>query len=61
MGLESEAIECPYCGETIEVLLDLSGGDQDYIEDCSVCCKPMRLKLQVDGNEWMLDVFGEND
>ncbi|WP_455921869.1 CPXCG motif-containing cysteine-rich protein [Pseudomonas putida] len=58
---ESEDIECPYCGETIPVLLDLSGGDQEYVEDCSVCCKPIRFILQVDGNEWMLDVKGEND
>ncbi len=58
---ESEDIECPYCGETIPVLLDLSGGDQEYVEDCSVCCKPIRFILQVDGGEWMLDVKGEND
>ncbi|QKZ03119.1 MULTISPECIES: CPXCG motif-containing cysteine-rich protein [Pseudomonas] len=58
---ESEDIECPYCGETIPVLLDLSGGDQEYIEDCSVCCKPIRFILQVHDDEWMLDVKGEND
>lgn len=58
---ESEDIECPYCGETIPVLLDLSGGDQDYVEDCSVCCKPIRFILQVHDDEWMLDVKGEND
>ncbi|WAH57936.1 CPXCG motif-containing cysteine-rich protein [Pseudomonas silvicola] len=58
---ESEDIECPYCGETIPVLLDLSGGDQEYIEDCSVCCKPIRFVLQVHDDEWMLDVKGEND
>ncbi|EIK95241.1 CPXCG motif-containing cysteine-rich protein [Pseudomonas sp. App30] len=58
---ESEDIECPYCGETIPVLLDLSGGDQEYVEDCSVCCKPIRFILQVHDDEWMLDVKGEND
>ena len=58
---ESEDIECPYCGETIPVLLDLSGGDQEYIEDCSVCCRPIRFILQVHDDEWMLDVKGEND
>jgi len=58
---ESEDIECPYCGETIPVLLDLSGGDQGYVEDCSVCCRPIRFILQVHDGEWMLDVKGEND
>lgn len=27
-------ISCPYCGETIEVAVDVSGGSQTYIEDC---------------------------
>ena len=35
--LESQDYQCPYCGEVVEALLDLSGGDQQYIEDCSVC------------------------
>ncbi len=35
---------CPYCGETVSVLLDLSvDGMQEYVEDCEVCCRPMRL------------------
>ncbi|WP_427926254.1 CPXCG motif-containing cysteine-rich protein [Xanthomonas campestris] len=29
-------IACPYCGEWITLVLDLSGGDQHYIEDCQV-------------------------
>ncbi|MGE8385923.1 MAG: CPXCG motif-containing cysteine-rich protein, partial [Pseudomonas putida] len=45
----------------VETTVDLSGGDQEYIEDCQVCCKPIRFVLQVHGEEWMLDVFGEND
>ena len=59
--LEDTFYDCPYCGERIETTLDLSGGDQDYIEDCQVCCRPVHFVLQVHGDEWMLDVFGEND
>jgi Cysteine-rich CPXCG len=40
-NLESEIIQCPYCGESIEVLVDCSIDDQEYIEDCSVCCSPI--------------------
>ena len=59
--LETANYECPYCGEDVETTVDLSGGDQEYIEDCQVCCKPIRFVLQVHGEEGMLDVFGEND
>ncbi|HEY8682184.1 MAG TPA: CPXCG motif-containing cysteine-rich protein, partial [Rhodanobacter sp.] len=36
-------ISCPYCGEPIEILVDASAGDQHYIEDCQVCCRPIKL------------------
>lgn len=32
---------CPFCGETIELVVDISAGGQSYIEDCQVCCRPM--------------------
>jgi transcription elongation factor Elf1 len=40
-------IRCPFCGEAIGVLLDLSSGEQSYIEDCQVCCQPMQISLQI--------------
>ena len=40
----SQRIACPYCGEPIEVLVDPSVEDQEYIEDCSVCCRPIILQ-----------------
>jgi len=51
---ETEAfVECPYCGETNEVTLDPgSGSDQEYVEDCQVCCRPwlMRVRYNRDGS-----------
>lgn len=37
----------------MNVLLDLSAGDQSYIEDCQVCCQPMQISFvaSVDGGE----------
>ena len=46
--LRPETIQCPYCGETLEITLDLSSGSQDYIEDCQVCCRPMEIEMAVD-------------
>ncbi|WP_082879915.1 CPXCG motif-containing cysteine-rich protein [Methylomonas methanica] len=45
-NLEPTIIQCPYCGEAIEVLVDCSIRSQEYIEDCSVCCRPINLSVE---------------
>ena len=47
-GIETVEIACPYCGETIEIVVDGSVESQSYIEDCSVCCRPITLTVTVD-------------
>lgn len=44
-------VSCPYCGEMITLLLDLSVEEQSYIEDCSVCCQPMNVSYRVQDGE----------
>jgi hypothetical protein len=35
---------CPNCGESTESFPDTGAGSrQQYIEDCTVCCRPNRL------------------
>ena len=41
-------IGCPYCGETILILVDDSLSQQTYVEDCQVCCRPIVLEIEVD-------------
>ena len=41
-------IGCPYCGETIGVLIDDSLPEQTYVEDCQVCCRPIVLDVAVE-------------
>jgi len=48
--LETVVIRCPYCGETFETTADPSAGEQHYVEDCAVCCRPIEMHLQVDDN-----------
>ena len=39
---------CPYCGEDVTLLVDVTGGRrQDYVEDCWVCCRPMQIIVTV--------------
>ncbi|MFK7733486.1 MAG: CPXCG motif-containing cysteine-rich protein [Pseudomonadales bacterium] len=49
MQLLEQRTQCPYCGETITVLVDDSVEQQEYIEDCQVCCRPIELTVSVDG------------
>ena len=37
--------QCPYCWETISMLLDTSVVEQVYIEDCEVCCHPIQSQI----------------
>ena len=40
---------CPYCGEPISLWLDEGGGGaQRYVEDCSVCCRPIDVSVSRD-------------
>jgi transcription elongation factor Elf1 len=38
---------CPYCGEEISMVLDLSVRGQTYVEDCEVCCNPIEISYSV--------------
>ncbi len=38
---------CPYCGEPILLLVDCSVEQQEYIEDCEVCCRPIVVETRV--------------
>jgi hypothetical protein len=46
--IDTKDVQCPYCGETIEVLIDCSVPEQNYIEDCQVCCCPINFDVVVD-------------
>lgn len=47
MELLERNITCPYCGEGIEIQIDDSVSETDYYEDCSVCCRPIRVQVVV--------------
>lgn len=49
--LVEQTITCPFCAESIVILLDVSAGDQSYIEDCQVCCRPMQIGFAVDNDD----------
>ncbi|NUS39757.1 MAG: CPXCG motif-containing cysteine-rich protein [Lysobacter sp.] len=52
-SLPGATVRCPYCGERIELLVDIAAGAehadaQEYVEDCPVCCRPIAVGVAVD-------------
>ena len=50
MFLPSLAITCPYCWEIISIEVDDSALPAQYVEDCSVCCRPILIHAGVDAD-----------
>lgn len=42
-------LTCPYCGEQISIIIDVSVPQQQYIEDCEVCCNPIQITYEIEG------------
>ncbi len=61
MLLETVSLDCPYCGQTFTTTADLSGGSQQYIEDCPVCCRPVECLLEVGANGELLSLDVRRD
>ena len=42
---------CSACGEEIVIPIDLSlGSNQEYVEDCPVCCRPNVIHVEIGGD-----------
>ena len=60
--LQENVVSCPYCGESIDVLIDQQEAGQQYIEDCQVCCQPIVFKVTLDiEGQLSVSVQTEND
>ena len=60
-GLIEDWINCPYCAESIQVLLDPTEAGQTYTEDCKVCCAPILFELQGSDEDIFVTVRREDD
>jgi hypothetical protein len=59
--LEPQPAICPTCGESIEILVDASAGEQRYVEDCEVCCCPFVVSVfKGEVGEFDVSVSPEN-
>lgn len=44
-------VSCPYCGETQLIFIDPSLQQQQYTEDCQVCCQPMIVRVRLENDD----------
>ena len=55
----SEAIQCPFCGQSFEIAVDTSIPSQRFTTDCEVCCRPFEVTVECEPGEILsLDVAG---
>ena len=48
---DSVSLQCPYCGENVELNIDGGGGvHQEYVEDCPVCCRPWQVQAWIEND-----------
>ncbi len=50
---------CPYCWQSISMILDLSVAKQSYVEDCEVCCNPIQINFSTENFE-LLDFAADS-
>ena len=43
--------QCPHCWEQVSMIFDASIQNQNYIEDCEVCCNPIEVNPIFQGGE----------
>ncbi|MBV0933823.1 CPXCG motif-containing cysteine-rich protein [Marinobacterium sp. A346] len=58
--LEVVDVMCPWCSEPISLTVDVTESEQEYSEDCTVCCSPMTVRVAV-GVEGAPDVNVERE
>ena len=61
-ALDSVVVQCPYCWEMLDISVDPSVPDQEYVEDCQVCCQPIVVHVVLDEDLVpSVNVWAEND
>ena len=46
-----ESIQCPFCGQTFELVIDTSIDSQQLTIDCEICCRPFEVVAECEPGE----------
>ena len=47
----SESIQCPFCGQAFELVIDTSVASQRFTTDCEICCRPFEVLVECEPGE----------
>lgn len=54
----SAQITCPYCGQSMELVVDTSVPSQCFTTDCEICCRPIEVRAECEPGEILgLDIL----
>jgi hypothetical protein len=60
--VENMLASCPYCGEEVELVVDPIGpSSEEYVEDCSICCRPWTVLVSREGEEVQVQLARSDD
>ncbi len=46
-----QSIQCPFCGQTFELVIDTTIPEQRFTTDCEVCCRPFEVLAECEPGE----------
>ena len=46
-----EPIQCPFCGQSFEIVVDTSIAFQRFTTDCEICCRPFEVVAECEPGE----------
>jgi hypothetical protein len=47
----TETVQCPFCGQSFELVIDTSIPTQHFTTDCEVCCRPFEVWVECEPGE----------
>ncbi|MEO7297721.1 MAG: CPXCG motif-containing cysteine-rich protein [Verrucomicrobiota bacterium] len=47
----SDTIQCPFCGQSFELVIDTSVESQQFTTDCEICCRPFEVFAECEPGE----------
>ena len=48
---DTATLDCPFCGQSMELVLDTGIPSQRFITDCEVCCRPFEVTAECEPGE----------
>ena len=48
---ELATVQCPFCGQSFEVAVDISIDNQRFTTDCEICCRPFEVTAECSDGE----------